>query len=259
MSRLPDSDLLLRKLEQAGGSSGNTALMRELGWGSEKYWRVRDALLDEGALVKGRGKGGSVQLNRIEVQPVQRMPNGQRATSEGRGAEAELYEPFAEVLKHEWAAERRFTHVEVQVTAFGGKRSTGTWTRPDITVVSEKSFSLVPQRQFDVWTFELKPISGLDVKAVFEATSHARRATRSFVALEIPVHVDRRTETILDRCEEEGARLGIGMITFTEVADFSTWDEKVDAKRMDTDGELLEQFLVEQLSDDSRRRVRGWR
>jgi hypothetical protein len=264
MSRTPDSEIFLRKLEQAGGSSGNTALMRDLGWAAEKYWRIRDLLLDEGVVLKGRGKGGSVQTNRV-AQPLPRTSSAQRSTSgatfngDGRNAEADLYKPFAEVLRNAWANERRLTHLEVQVTAFGGKRNGGRWTRPDITVVSKKSFTVVPHSQFDIWTFELKFVSGLDVTAVFEALSHARRATRSFVALEVPEDVDDRVKTILTRCEEEAGRLGIGLITFVDAGDFSTWDERVDAKRQETDGELLEEFLLEQIAEDVRRRIRGWK
>jgi hypothetical protein len=264
MSRTPDSEIFLRKLEQAGGSSGNTTLMRDLGWAPEKYWRVRDLLLDEGIVLKGRGKGGSVQTNRV-APPPPRTTSGHRSThgapinGDGRNAESDLYEPFAGVLRNAWANERRLTHLEVQVTAFGGKRNGGRWTRPDITVVSKKSFTVVPHSQFDVWTFELKPVSGLDVTAVFEALSHARRATRSFVALEVPEDVDDRAETILTRCEEEAGRFGIGLITFIDAADFSTWDERVDAKRQETDGELLEEFLLEQITEDIRRRIRGWK
>lgn len=262
MSRTPDSEVFLRKLEQAGGSSGNTALMRELGWASDKYWRIRDALLDEGVVVKGRGKGGSVQTNRV-AQPSPRSGSGQRPSDigrDGRNAEVDLYEPFAKVLRAEWANERRLTHVEVQITAFGGKKTTGgTWTRPDITIVSKKSFTVVPQIQFDVWTFELKPVSGIDVKAVFEALSHSRRATRSFVAIEVPEQPNAGTETILSRCETEAGRHGIGLIIFTDAADFSTWEVRVDEKRQNTDVELLEEFLLEQMTEDARRRIRGWK
>lgn len=264
MSRTPDAEIFLRTLDQVGGSSGNTALMRELDWAPDRYWRVRDHLLDEGLVIKGRGKGGSVQANR-PAQPARRSTgartsNSAETAADVRNTEADLYEPFAKVLRNAWANERRLTNLEVQVTAFGGRRNGGgRWTRPDITVVSNKTFTLIPQSQFDVWTFELKPVSGLDVTAVFEALSHARRATRSFVALEVPEHADDRTETILTRCETEAGRLGIGLITFTDAGDFSTWEERVDAKREDTDGELLEEFLLEQFTEDARRRIRGWR
>jgi hypothetical protein len=252
LSRPTDSDVFVRKLEELGGSSGNTALMKALDWSSDKYWRVRDALLDDGAVLKGKGKGGSVQL--IRELPTQRSPTAPLP----HGPEAKLYEPFAKVLRNDWKREERLTHAEVHVTAFGGKKS-GVWTRPDITLVSKKHFSVVPESQFDVWTFELKPVAGIDVKAVFEALSHARRATRSFVAFEVPEQPDEKVGEILDRCEEEAERLGVGLLLFTDPADFATWDVRYEGKRQAPNGDLLDEFLLEQIPAEMRLRISGWR
>src|SRR6185437_2778595 len=138
--------------------------------------------------------------------------------------------------------EERLTHFEVHVTANGSKKG-GVWTRPDITLVSQKHFTIVPQPQFDVWTFELKTPAGIDVKDVFEALSHATRATRAFVAFHVPESPDTKTEKILERCEEEAERRGIGLIRFTDPGDFETWDKRVEGRRQDTDGDLLDKFL----------------
>jgi hypothetical protein len=54
------------------------------------------------------------------------------------------------------------------------------WTKPDITAVSVRTFQHLPGKYVDVWTFEVKPVEALDVTAVFEAASHASRATRSY-------------------------------------------------------------------------------
>lgn len=40
---------------------GNGALRSELGWNEDRYWKVRTALIDEGRVVRGRGRGGSVR------------------------------------------------------------------------------------------------------------------------------------------------------------------------------------------------------
>lgn len=39
---------LLKAIPENGTAIGNTQLMRQLAWGKEKYWAVRDELLNEG-------------------------------------------------------------------------------------------------------------------------------------------------------------------------------------------------------------------
>jgi hypothetical protein len=43
------------------GFIGNPALRAALGWDEARYWYVRNRLLLSGALIAGRGRGGSVQ------------------------------------------------------------------------------------------------------------------------------------------------------------------------------------------------------
>ena len=52
----------LEVLAKLGGSAGNGRIQAELGWQDGTYARVRTALLDEGKIVKGQGRGGSVAL-----------------------------------------------------------------------------------------------------------------------------------------------------------------------------------------------------
>ena len=49
-------------LTEAGGSMGNGRLLAELGWQAATYQAVRDELLEDGTVVLGRGRGGSVKL-----------------------------------------------------------------------------------------------------------------------------------------------------------------------------------------------------
>jgi type I restriction enzyme M protein len=52
----------LERLEAAGGNLGNIRLRETLGWQDDTYWTVRAALIDEGIIQPGRGRGGSVTL-----------------------------------------------------------------------------------------------------------------------------------------------------------------------------------------------------
>ncbi|MFL5344817.1 MAG: hypothetical protein ACJ8AT_08485 [Hyalangium sp.] len=178
----------LRVLEEdKGGASGNYALMEALGWEADKYWKVRDQLVDGGQIALGKGKGGSVRtVNRKRATLKKRdLPSG------GALREEDLYPHIERVLNDGWARHERLTDYVVEVTAKQGSRRTGgTWTRPDVVVVSKKRFAYVPAELFDVWTFEIKLIAGIDITGVFEAAAHSKRATRSYAMFEVPKDPD---------------------------------------------------------------------
>jgi len=182
ITRRTDGDILLDLVPKDGSPIGNVSLFNELNWTEEKYWRVRERLLEEGQLERGKGKGGSVRRSiRNAELSVTKLPRS--------SPEARLYEPLVQVLSNEWAREMRIEsdQIHFEITARQGKKPTGgTWTRPDITAVSVRSFQHLPGKFVDVWTFEVKPVESLDVTAVFEAASHASRATRSYALLQIP-------------------------------------------------------------------------
>jgi type I restriction enzyme M protein len=62
MASAADCNALLSALKRLGGSAGNGRLREALGWPEDRYWAAQTALLDAGALVSGRGRGGSVSL-----------------------------------------------------------------------------------------------------------------------------------------------------------------------------------------------------
>jgi Arc/MetJ family transcription regulator len=57
-----DAKTVISTLRKAGGSAGNLALRRELGWRDARYWAARDLLIESGKAEKGLGRGGSVRL-----------------------------------------------------------------------------------------------------------------------------------------------------------------------------------------------------
>src|SRR5215203_1379964 len=102
MRRSSNEDVLLSLVPEDGGAVGNVALLRQLkhrGWSEEKYWNVRDQLLNDGVLVRGRGKGGSVRRVLAEITEVVTSPTIEAAAvsmAKGQKASSELslYEPL---------------------------------------------------------------------------------------------------------------------------------------------------------------------
>jgi len=57
-----DRKTFLSELRRLKTSAGNLALRAKLGWNETRYWKVHTSLVEEGRIVKGRGRGGSVQV-----------------------------------------------------------------------------------------------------------------------------------------------------------------------------------------------------
>lgn len=254
--------LLIAKLREKGGSAGNVTLQRELDWDDDRYWPIRDRLVDAGQLELGRGRGGSVRLvaqttvseaGAQVAPPVPAPPVG--------FSEAELYEPVAKVLRSEWARDMRFRSHVVEVTARQGRRDTGgTWTRPDIVVAALRVFPHVPGKFFDLITFELKAVDGIDVTGVFEALSHRRAATQAYVWLHVPSgsELDDDIARVLERIHDEARRHGVGLIVGSDPADYSSWDIQLRAARFEPDPEFLNEFIAQQLSSLARDELAQW-
>ena len=240
-------DQLMAKVREYGGVIGNVTLMRdELEWSADLYWSIRDRLVDSGSLVRGKGKGGSVRLAQDETeQTAQSVPK-----------EVDLYGPLKRVLEDDWVREQKLgKQTLVEVTASQGSRNTGgKWSRPDIVVVSLTTFPFLPQRHFDVVTFEVKK-ADVDLTAVYEALAHYRAATRSYVLAYIP---DPTPDQDLTRIEEEAQRHGIGFIVVEDPSKHSTWDTRLEATYREPSPHDLDAFIASQFSQGAKDEIRTW-
>jgi len=62
MTDRAQKDRFVAALTALGGSAGNANLRDALGWDDATYDAVKQALIDDGTRVPGRGRGGSVSL-----------------------------------------------------------------------------------------------------------------------------------------------------------------------------------------------------
>ena len=259
--RNEDEQLLLSKLPKDGSAVGNLSLRKELGWDQERYWRVRNTLLEQEAVMIGRGKGGSVRLTNPSVSDgggVDELPEEAEAQSKWNSEEA-LYEPLAKVLEQQWAKDLYLGEYFVEITARQGRRSTGgKWSRPDIVLVSVSVYEHLPGRFLDVTTFEVKPSWEMNVAGVYEALAHRRSTTRSYLAVHVPKSLDDQSQKNLELICEEASRHDVGVVTFEEPDDYSTWDFKVEAGAGATDPSRLNEFIETQLSEQNRKKLRRW-
>lgn len=262
MSLTPDEQALLACLPRDGGTRGNLAVRRELGWDPDRYWFVRDSLVDSGLVVRGRGQGGSVRKvvesrkSGGTLSVAVDVSDPVRGVQSAVQGELGLYPLMRHIIEGDWAKDHRNDFLAVEVTALQGRRETGgIWSRPDIASVEIRTFAYVPGKHLELTTFEVKLASGLSVPSVFEALAHRRAATRSYVLAHVSTEdVPSMTDTIEEVAEVARAH-GIGFVTAGDERDYATWEEHVEAQRVEPDPARLDTFIETQLSDRAKRLI----
>jgi hypothetical protein len=249
---------LLDKIPLDGSAIGNHSIRRELGWDVEMYWRVRNPLIDKELISTKKGRGGSVYRVGVVVTPKLKTVAAQedKTLELQYELEKDLYPPFEREID-KWAKDESFSNYFIQRTANqGGRKTGGTWTRPDFVMVSVEAFQYVPDKHLEVITFEVKPASEWKIAAVFETAAHSRFASQSYLALhkspDFPVD-----EELASRMEEECKRFGVGMIVFDDPADYDTYNVIIDSARNIPDPREIEKFM-EQVSTMNRAKLSKW-
>jgi hypothetical protein len=84
-------------------------------------------------------------------------------------------------------------------------------------------------------------------EGIFEALAHSAFAHRSYLAVKVPEGDD---EIADDRIVGECTRHGMGYITFTNEADYETYDIVVGARLNEPDPENVDNFVKTQISQE---------
>ncbi len=233
--------LLLNELQADGSPIGNLTLIKRLKGklDKEEYWGVRDSLVDDGRVGKGKGKGGSVYRKDLVAIP--------KATKDKRyRKERDLYEPFRMALAEFWSKDQGIKQFVVADTSSQGSKQTGgMWTRPDATLVAVRSFEYVPGKFLEVVSFELKKSGDIGVNGVYEAASHSAFAHRSYLAAHNPTNVP--DPEVLDRVRSECERFGVGLILFEDPANWGTYSTEVEARQQTPPPQTIDSFIRTQI------------
>lgn len=260
--KLDDLNLFMKTLEKLpNGSSGNKALRDALGWNEDhdRYWSAHGRAVDQGLIITGKGKGGSVKLSTPQIDGA----SAEKAEPKRlRIKESDLYDPAKTVLIQSWSKLENFDDYEVEITAKKGSAPTGgKWTRPDLSVLGIKSFPFLPRKFFEIVTFEVKPEDQVSVEGIYEALSHQQLATRSYCVFSVELSPN---ETFSDKYDEDGRivatakKHGIGVIVCTNMGDWETWDEILTAERVSPDPVQANRFIATCFSEDTKSKVLRW-
>lgn len=278
MARPTDASIFLNAVQEAGGRASNAQLQATLGWPEEKYWRVHQRLFDEGEIERGRGYSGTVLLASrgseeeaaLEEAVVEAVIAADfEATSETQEAiveavvetirpELELYEPVRLQLRNHWSKQRQFDSCHCEIVALQGRRETGgSWSRPDLALVGYRKYEFLPEKVFELHTFEVKPATDISIKGVMEALAHREAATRSYVIYHT-AGKDLTDYAEHARIEDLASRHGIGVYAAKVIGDFNQWAEVVPALRATPDPEAVDTFIRRSLSDEAKSTIRKW-
>jgi hypothetical protein len=254
-----DRTRLLALVPADGSAIGNTTLRRVLRWSEHHYWSIRNSLLEEGTIVRAKGRGGAVRRVLVEGGVVSETAAEAELVGEATLAyvhEAELYPPIRNTLETFWAKERQIEPLAVEITAAQGRRRTGgRWTRPDLVSAAVRTYRYLPGKYMEVVTFEVKPFDAIDVTAVYEALAHLRSATHAYVIFHVPNDQEESVKLTIDEACHVGRRHGVGVIVAGDPADFDTWEEREEARRIEPDPQRLDEFIAAQLSSNAHDRI----
>lgn len=238
---MSDQDKFVQRLSSLGGAAGNITLREQLGWSEEKYWKVREQLIEANVVTIGSGKGGSVRLTAKAVF----------------AAEKDLYVPLRETISKNWKTDWPVDELLIEVTASQGKKQLGKWSQPDLCAMTKKTYKYLSQKHIDIWTFEVKPQGEMSVTHVLEAVAHSRFAHRSYILFHI------EDETCLGsgefaHCVDEVDRHGIGLATFQDPKEYESIVWHREANRREPNPEYLEEFIDQQLSEHMQSHILKW-
>ena len=225
-----------------GAYIGNKALREKLSWNKDKYFAVRNRLVDWNIVEKGKGNGGSSRLV------------GEFEIPDHKKNEQELYVPACDVIRDSWAKEEYYAGKDdsyfVEITANQGRRQTGgKWTRPDITLIGYKKYKYVPGTFLSVISFEVKIAESVNVDAVYEALGHARYVTHAYVLLYAPYREDPDAKARIANILNEAKRHNVGVIVAEKIDEFDTWETLLEATRQEPDPANLNEFIGIQLKN----------
>ena len=215
------------------------------------YFEAVDQLSKREVIGRARGSGGSIFLARAGEEVTANQP---KATQE-EWSEARLMPPLKHYLERYFPQSLdlpKTARTFVADTSAVGPR-TGQWARPDFIFISVMPFQLLPGRQVDVHSIELKAEAGGSVQAVHEALAQTRFT--NFGHLFWHVTGGSRCEARLPEIESQCDAHGIGLVIIRDPADPSFWETRLDARQKHTPPATIDAFLLSRLGPTHREKL----
>lgn len=253
MPRNSDKERFFNAIPEDGSPIGNLTLRKRLRLSEDRYWEVRQELLKENKISLSRGQGGSVfRINAEDIREASRPQPRSRYKSE-----RSLYEPFLATIRDKYTKDENILSFVIQKTAHAGKRKTGgTWTRPDVTLVTVQSYPYYPTKSMEIITFEIKHFNDFDITAVFETAAHTRFANRSYLCVYLPENAKNAiTDADMERIMTECDRFYTGLVLFEDPTNYDTFDFEIEPPRGMPDPAAQNEFISKQINQELQRKL----
>ena len=104
-------------------------------------------------------------------------------------------------------------------------------------------------------TFEIEPDLDTALEGLFETLAHSAFEHRSYLAVKLTDYKD-DDEIPDDRIVQESSRLGVGYITFTDPADYDTYEIVTTARLNEPDPFEIDNFIRTQMSPEKQEELR---
>lgn len=216
------------------------------------YFAAVDQLTKAKIIGRARGRGGSMFLAGATDEVV--APPSPASVEEW--SEARLMTPLRCYLENHFSQSLDLppgsTCIVVDTSSKGPKN--GQWARPDFVFISVMRFQLVPGRQVDVHSFELKAEAGGTVQAVHEALAQTRFTNFGHLAWHVPFgsRAEAKLPEIVNQCEMHG----IGLLVIRDPNDYRTWETFLDPAPKRTSPATIDAFLLSRLSSEQQEKLR---
>lgn len=256
---MPLSELaqrILAEVPKSGWTVGNIWLIRKLAVTPELYYQARKELEDQKLILRGVGRGGTIRLANPVQEPAPPVRPG------GVKNESDLYAPLKEYFDKNWGPDYQspdFYACEITGSPKGHRRASGTWSRPDLSIVIIAGVEFfVPSKILEVTTVEAKRYEDIGVPAVFEAASHSKFGHQAYLAAEWleDFQMDESPERDVQDVIKEARRFGIGLLQMKR--DGAAWkvDEILEPVRKNPDPTDCSEF-IEQIFEKYHKQLRG--
>lgn len=142
------------------------------------------------------------------------------------------------------------------VTATSGPASSGKWSRPDLALINLWRHKYQPQQHLEVYGFEVKRDGGCDLTSVHETLAHKRLVHFAYLVwhLRSANFADPLFATIKENC----AAYGLGLITFSDQQDGSSFVTHLAATRGEPDDNAVDEFIETRFDGHQTQRLLTW-
>lgn len=242
--------MFLEKLAIREGRATNRQLKQDLNCGDDVYERIKIELKRDMKVVSDRGQGGVV----VSLDEKER---DKKINESCKKAYRNEYSTYGSIINNLRLFMGYSEAAYIKKTASSGSRAVGKWRCPDITVVEYNKYDYLKKEIINITTFEVKLINSIDISSVYEAMSHARRSTWSYLFACAPSDVPKdKIDTMMYDIKNECMDRGVGLILCRDINDSDMWDVLIEAQTNNVHPYEMERFIEEQIAND--KSFRAW-